>query len=181
MSEGSKVQPYKYTLKTVAAVDHDFGFGEINSFCLDGAAMYITPPDNAISIENLYCRLRIQFDSSIPSDLRVIKSIGVADEFGNPNGNPTAAFIPNRFKKYDIEAVANASRIVDVRINLTELLKKDNVQYQELFGDWPLTGYTYVNFVLDDALGIGGAEETLTTGTILLWKLDALFTTRGIV
>lgn len=71
---------------------------------------------------------------------------------------------------------ADANRRVDLSIDLTHLLKHDNVSYEEdAFDDGPTTGYTAVEILLADTL-----RETSTVGTIEIWKIDGLFTTTGI-
>lgn len=168
MSESTKHQPYTYSLKTVAYV----GMG--TDICTNVMMMYIVPPDNALTIENLYMHLVMQFDAAIPVGDRVLRKIGISDEF-------TSEYFfgaPNRLLVFDVNIAADASRIIDKRIDLSALLKKDNVLYREqiLPITAPETGYTYIYLEFDIDL-----KENNLVGSTRLWKADALYTTVGIV
>lgn len=168
MSESTKHQPYTYSLKTVAYV------GQGTDICTNVIMMYIVPPDNALSIENLYMHLVMQFDASIASGDRVLRKIGISDEF-------TSEYFfgaPNRLKVFDVNIAADANRMIDKRIDLSALLKKDDVAYRELIMPLgaPETGYTYIYLEFDSDLQLNNS-----VGSIKLWKADALYTTVGIV
>lgn len=176
MSESTKLQPYKYSLKTVTFVGGDNGFGGDYGFiCSDGMILYVVPPDGALTIENLYVRLKMQFDSSVAAGDRVLKKIGIIDA---PSSPTFFSSLIDRLKTFDVNIVANGSREVDIRIDLSALLKKDDVAYRGLFSDssTPDNGYTMIYIGFDSSLAEAG-----TTGKVIVWKADALFTTVGIV
>lgn len=176
MSQTAKKQPYTYTLRTTTFVGGDNGFGGDYGFiCGNGIIFYMIPPDDAITIENLYCHLIMQFDTSVPADLRVLKKIGIIDAPVNPVFFPS---LIDRLKTFDVEIAADVNRKIDKRIDLSALLKKDDVAYRGLFSDasTPDNGYTMIYLGFDDSLRFQSI-----TGAIKLWKADALFTTIGIV
>lgn len=160
MSQKTKLQQYKYSLRTVAIATA--------SLCGQKFFAYPVPPDNAISIENLYLHLKLQFDASVTTGDRMITKIGIADSRPAFNGKP------NRLLTYDVNIAANASRIVDTTIDLSALLEKSNVKYRDYYDiqDPADTGYTYVYIEL--------AADNTNNGNLLLCKMDCLYTTTGI-
>lgn len=166
MSESTKHQPYTYSLKTVAYV------GSGTDICTNKILMYIVPPDNALTIENLYMHLVMQFDAAVPSGDRVLRKIGISDEMAG------LLETPNRLKVFDVNIAADVNRMIDKRIDLSALLKKENVLYRELLMPIgaPETGYTYIYLEFD-------SDQIFNNllGSIKLWKADALYTTIGIV
>lgn len=168
MRESTKHQPYTYSMKTVAYV------GTGTDICTNVIMMYIVPPDGALTIENLYMHLVMQFDAAVPVGDRVLRKIGISDEF-------TSEYFfgaPNRLKVYDVNIAADGSRMIDKRIDLSALLKRDDVLYRELIMpiSAPETGYTYIYLEFD-----ADQKENNSLGSIKLWKADALYTTVGIV
>lgn len=171
MSESAKHQPYKYSLKTVTFINGS-GSGII---CSDGIIMYPIPPDNALTIENLRMKLYMQFESAIPSDLRVLKKVGIIDTPVSPTFFPS---LVNRLRTFDVNIQADVNRFIEYEVDLTALLKKDDIAYRGLFNDSssPENGYTMVYIGFDESLRL---ESNI--GTVIQWKIDALFTTVGIV
>lgn len=168
MSESTKHQPYTYSMKTVAYV------GTGTDICTNVIMMYLVPPDGALTIENLYMHLVMQFDAAVPVGDRVLRKIGISDEF-------TSEYFfgaPNRLKVYDVNIAADGSRMIDKRIDLSALLKRDDVLYREMILpiSAPETGYTYIYLEFD-----ADQKENNSLGSIKLWKADALYTTVGIV
>lgn len=176
MSETAKKQPYTYTLRTTTFVGGDNGFGgDYGYICGNGIIFYLIPPDNAITIENLYCHLIMQFDTSVSAGLRTLKKIGIIDAPANP---VSFASLIDRMKVFDVNIAADVNRMIDKRIDLSALLKKDDIAYRGVFSDasTPDNGYTMIYIGFDDSLVFQSI-----TGAIKLWKADALFTTIGIV
>lgn len=176
MSESSKKQPYTYTLRTSTFVGGANGFGGDWGFiCSNGIIFYLIPPDNAISIENLYCHLIMQFEPTVPEAQRVLKKIGIIDAPVNPTFFPS---LIDRLKTFDVNIAADGDLMIDKRIDLSALLKKDDVAYRNLFADasTPDNGFTMIYLGFDDLLVNSG-----NIGKIKLWKADGLFTTVGIV
>lgn len=156
----NKKQEYTYSLKTVAVDTTNI----LTTFCTGKALFYLVPPEDAISIQYLRTQFKFKFDSSIPSGYRRLDRIGIID----------SKFSPTYERYIDLNLVADGNREVEVNINLTPLLKKDNVVYT-LFEDAFGTGYTYIYIQLAPEL-----EDTGSVGEMRLWKADALFTTLGI-
>lgn len=164
MGNESKLQQFPYSLRTIAHSGQ--------TFCGYQAALYIVPPQNALTIENLNTHFVMQFDSAIAAANRKIESIGIIDEW-----TLLATQTPNRTRRITINQSADANRRVDLNIDLTHLLKNTDINYREtvLGASDPTTGYTFVEILLPAALGV-----TANVGTIELWKIDGLYTTTGI-
>lgn len=156
----NKKQEYTYSLKTVAADTTNI----LTTFCTGAALFYLVPPEDAINIQYLRTQFKFKFDSSINVAYRRLDRIGIID----------AKFSPTYERYLDLNLIADGNREVEVNINLTPLLKKDNVAYT-LFEDAFGTGYTYIYIQLAPEL-----ENTGSVGEMRLWKADALFTTLGI-
>ena len=164
MGNQNKQQPYPYSLKTVLASQQ--------AACLNRFFLYMLPPKDALTIERLFCHFVFLFDAGVASGDRVVQSIGIVDQLVPFPITATS----NYQRRQSVNMTADANRRVDLSIDLTHLLKHDNVAYEEdAFDDGPTTGYTAVEILLADAL-----QSTSVTGTIESWKLDALFTTTGI-
>jgi len=173
--DGNKIQPYKYSLKC-AAVDVD-GAGYM---CGDTWYFYIVPPEDALTIENIRTHLCIQFDSAVPSAFQKLERVGIINTY--------PGLYPITHKRtLTVNKTADANRIIDLEIDLSKLLKKDNVDY------WNGGAMSYPEnatlIVLEFAVGASSynGDGTLyqtgslgEPGGVLLWKTDALFTTQGI-
>jgi len=161
-SKSTKSQFYRYTLRTA---------GSVGSFCASRVYIYIVPPQGAISIENLFLHFRMVFDSAVTSDLRVIESIGVANE------RPLLyTGTPSELKKFDLNQAADGNRRVDIKLDLTTLLNKDNVGFTSLLSaDYTIGDQTHIQIKVPDQL-----LNTVAVGTIELCKVDAIFTTSEI-
>jgi len=137
--------------------------------------MYLIPPKDALTIERLYTHFVLQFNASIDVADRVVQSIGIVDEI--PLFDTADA---NYQRRIDLNLSADSNRRVDIGIDLSHLLKNDNVAYEEGgFDPADDEGFTFVEIRLSDNLNVSHPNY-LNTGTIELWKIDALFTTVGI-
>lgn len=167
MSDSTKLQVYKYSLRSTAIAPRNFP----NSYmCNNRFIAYPVPPDDALTIENLYLHLIVKFNVGIASGSRKITRIGIGDSYPLYGNNPS------RWRYYDVNLSADpTTRIIDTRIDLSALLKKDNVRWADYFdhGDPSKTGFTYVIIDLPSDL-------TSTNGDLILCKMDALYTTKGI-
>jgi len=162
MQEGSKKHFYPFTFRTAAISNA--------AWCRDKALLYLVPPQDALTIENMFCHFRFTFDAGVAVGSRIVEYIGIA--------NQVPLFIetdPTYLRKIDLNQAADGSRKVDIKLDLTSLLKKDNVRYREYFETPVTTDYTYVIIKLS-----GNLRDITTVGTIDLWKLDGLFTSKGI-
>jgi len=163
MSETTKLQQYKYSLRTMAIAPKNMPNGYM---CNDVFYVYPVPPDNAITIENLYLHLIVKFNVSVASGDRIIRKIGIANE----RPTFTSRFSPNRLRTYDVNLSADpTTRIIDTRIDLSALLKKDNVRWRDFYTDPATTDQTYVYI-----------ETPAGGGDLILCKMDCLYTTTGI-
>ena len=161
---GNKIQPYTYSLKTAAEMGVlTCGFIQ---YC------YIVPPEDALSIENLRTHLIVKFCADVPEEFRVVKRIGIS------NTMLGAGEITYK-KVFDVNKVADVNGIVDFEIDLSTLLKKDNVEYWQDLNDFPTTG-TFVYVELDPNVGNYWVINVNYVAEIKLWKVDALFTTKEI-
>lgn len=164
MSESTKSHWYKQTLRSIALVNR--------SWCGGKVLLYVIPPQKSISIENLYLHFKATFDSSVPSGNRKVKRIAIVDKmplFYDSNADL------NYYRWMDVNVAADpTTRKVDIKLDVSHLLKKDNVKYREYFDDDSAGGFTYVMIEPDDSL-LG----TINIGQIDLWKMDAQFTTKG--
>lgn len=167
MSESTKLQVYKYSLRTTTIAPKNIP----NSYmCANRFIVYPVPPDDAISIENLYLHLIVRFNVGIAAGSRKITRIGIGNNYPLFGNNPV------RWKYYDVNLSADpTTRIIDTKIDLSALLKKDDVRWADYFdhGDPAALGFTYV--IIDVP-----PELTSTNGDLLLCKMDALYTTKGI-
>lgn len=137
--------------------------------------MYLVPPKDALTIERLYTHFVFQFNASISASDRVVQSIGIVDEI--PLTDATDA---NYQRRVDLYQQADSNRRVDIGIDLSHLLNPDNVAYEEGgFDPADDEGFTFVEIRLSQSLN-SGHPNYLNTGTIELWKTDALYTTVGI-
>jgi hypothetical protein len=163
MSQSSKQHFYLQTARSIALVGR--------SWCGGKVLLYAIPPEKAISIENLYIHFKATFDVSVAAGSRKIKRIAIVDK--EPllyNSNDDL----NYYRYIDVNISADVNRKVDVKLDLTHLLKKDNAKYREYFDSDSAGGFTYVMIEPDDSL-----MGTINIGTIDLWKIDAQFTTQG--
>lgn len=165
MSGSTKSQFYRYTLRPVAMANQ--------ASCTDKIYLYPVPPEDALSLEGVFVHFRFLFDSSIATGDQVVESIGIANQrplFSDDE--------PAIHKKIVLNQAADGNRRVDVRVDLTDLLVdiKTNVAWTPLFGaDYDDGDQTFIYVKFPDSL-----HNTLVVGTIELWKVDSLYTTREI-
>lgn len=167
MGSQSKLQAYPYSLRTVA----------MSTFQMCGYRFmyYMLPPKDALTIERLYCHFVFQFASGVAVADRYIQSIGIVDEI--PLLITQDA---NYQRRQDLNIQADANRRIDVSLDLTHLLNKNNVAYEEGgFDPADDDGFTFVEVLLSPNLNSDNANY-LNVGSVELWKLDGLFTTVGI-
>lgn len=163
MSKSTKSQFYRYTLRSVAVANR--------AACTDKYYLYPVPPEDALTIENLFTHFKITFDSSVPAGSRVVEAIGITNERPLFNGNHASIE-----RLIQLDEVADGNRVVDIKIDLSDLLVKENVGFTPLFGaDYETENQTFVYVKLPS-----GLRETLNVGTIDIWKTDILYTTREI-
>lgn len=163
MSESTKSHWYLQTARSIAMANRSWCGGKI--------LLYVVPPEKALTIENISIHFKATFDAGIASGSRKIKRIAIVDKqplFYDSNSDL------NYYKWMDVNIPADANRKVDIKLDLSHLLKKTNAKYREFVDSDSAGGFTYVMIEPDDSL-IG----TINIGTIDLWKIDAQFTTQG--
>ncbi len=157
-----KSQFYRYSLKTGGVIG--------SSMCTNIAWLYLLPPEDAQSIENLYCRIKLTFDSSVAISSRKLVAVGVSSKAQNNfNGAPAYS------REVELNLQADGSRVVEATIDLTTILRKTDIRFSSSFGDFTTDDFTMVYIRLPDAL-----QSILVVGTINVWKLDGTFTTKEI-
>lgn len=167
MGNQNKQQPYPYSLKTVAMSSQ--------TVCGNRIFMYLVPPKDSLTIERLYTHFVMQFDSSVPTADRIVRSVGIVDEIpllitGDANYQ----------RRIDLDLQADSNRRVDISIDLSHLLVPENVAYEESgFDPASDQGFTFVEILLSENI-TSDSSYYLSVGTIEVWKTDALFTTIGI-
>ena len=159
MGTETKRQAYTYSLKT--------GLMQ-STVCSNKQFAYLVPPQDALTIENCFTHIVIDFDVGVASGNRVLEQIGIASNYPlTQNG------IPARLQTITLNQAADGNRRVDVKIDLTHLLDRTATAYFSRFDSTPTSGLTMVYFKLPDAL------YSSNSGT-MIWKTDSLYTTTGI-
>lgn len=159
MSSSTKKHFYPHILRTSAAV----AIGT----CQDLIIFYLIPPENALTIEQMFIHLKGTFDVSVASGDQVVQAIGVSPTFP-----VLGAALP---KQITLNQAANGSRQVDIRLNITSILTKANAGYRDNLGTIATGTPTYIALKLSDNL-----RNTSSKFTIDLWKMDALYTIKKI-
>ena len=162
MSQSTKVHFYDHTLRSAAATGL--------SLCRDKAYFYLVAPKNAQTIENMYLHLKITFDAGVAAPNRVLQYIGVGNEYPLDIADDPSGY----FNKLDLNLAADAvTRKIDLRLNITPLLKKENAGWRDRFNAEP--DLTYIIIKTADA-----NRDVTTVASVELCKVDALYTTTGI-
>lgn len=162
VQKSSKIHAFHHSLRTICMA--------ARQQCQDKQYIYISPPEKALTIENLVIHLKFTFDAGVAAPDRVLSSVGIGSDY--------PLFItsdPVYYRKIDINQAADGSRKIDVTLDLSHLLKKTNVNFRTLFGTFITNDFTYV--VLKFADNNRGVSNV---GTIDLCRIDAQFTTEGI-
>lgn len=168
MSKTTKTQFYRYSLRSVC--------GRGFQMCGNIFMFEVIPPDNALTIENLFVRLRVTFVVGVAVGDRKIEEIGIVSDF-NPFGSTFVGL--DHWRKLEINKTADGDRVIDFYIDLSTLLKKENVGDPSfLGGDAP---GTFIYIKLPHALEVDfGDGSGINNGSINVWKADAVYTTTEI-
>lgn len=144
-------------------------------FCVPKFYLYLTPPENSLSIENLKTHIRVKFDTAIiPVAYRKITRVGVQNSMDS-------LATPTHKRYLEVNASADGSGIVDLFLDLSSLIKKDNVEF------WPgggasypdATNYLYLEVPVE-TYGYLAPPTYWKIGDVQLWKADGLFTIKEI-
>ncbi len=151
--DGGKKQVFPYSFRTVAAGSHPtYNF----PMCNMRYFFQIIPPENALTIENIFTHIVLQFDASVAVANRIVQSIGITDEI------PLILANANYQRRLTLNMQADANRRIDLALDLSALLKRD-------------TPACYIELLLSANL-----YNVSTIGVFELWKADGLYTTTGI-
>ena len=169
MGLGTKEQFYRYSMRSV--------LGRGFTMCRNIFMFEVLPPDNAQSIENLFVHFKCTFLSDVPSGDRKVERIGIVNDF-----LPYDQAFDTEWHRYlDIDKSADANRVVEFSVDLTSLLNKQNAGANDGLLVGGVEDATLIYVKLPDALSefVSGGLF-LTSGTINIWKADAVYTTREI-
>lgn len=162
MSRSTKSQFYRYTLRSSAAQ---------GGVCTDRIFVYPVPPENCLTIESIFLHLRLQFDAAISSAGQVLEFVGIANERPLFSGDD-----PAELKKIDLNIAADGNRRIDIKLDLTSLLNKQNVGFTSLLSaDYEVGDQTHIMIKFPNSL-----RPVLSVATIEICKVDCLYTTSEI-
>lgn len=167
MSKGTKNQFYRYSMRSV--------MGRNMSLCQDIFMFEVIPPDNALTIENLFTRIRMTFDSPVPVAQRKIERIGIVNDFRPQNSTFDVAW--NRY--IDINKEADANRVIDFYMDLSSLLNHSNAGINDSY-DGSDDDATLIYIKLPGSLRNYVSGMSSVYGSIDVWKADAIYTTTEI-
>lgn len=162
VQNSSKIHAFRHSLRTIGITNQ--------VQCQDKKYIYISPPEKALTIENLHMHLIFTFDAAITVPNQVLQYVGIGSDY--------PLFItsdPVYFRKIDVNQAADGSRKINIMLDLSHLLKKTNVNFRSLFGTFATNDFTYVILKFGD-----GNRSVSNVGTINLCRIDAQFTTEGI-
>lgn len=142
------------------------------TFCTRRIMMELFPPEDALSIENLFCHLRMTFNSGLSSSDKVLKRIGILSDYTTYTEQNQANYF--RYLDVNIAAVGN---IIDTKIDLSSLLNSENIGDIGSAGVFTDGSATIV--YLETANSSDSTNDT-DAGTINVWKLDGTYTTQKI-
>lgn len=160
MTALTRNQEYKYQYKTLAATN--------SFFCGIGPGLNVSIPDNLLDIKAIYMHAVLQFDASVASGKRKIYWAGGSYTYDVVTGIPK----PTTDNMVNVNLLADpTTRIADLTIDLTPL--KD-----QLLANAVLGAYEQPSIILNLITNVDG--DFATTGKVLLWKVDFVYTTTGI-
>lgn len=161
MSNSTKKHYYPFILRSSA-------YAGLSS-CQDKVVFYLIPPENALTVEQMFIHLKGTFDASVAVGDRLVVYIGVGSTFGPITVDPAD------LKKITLNQAADGSRKVDIRLNVTTLVNKLYAGYRDNLGSITTGTPTYIYLKLADNL-----RNTSGLFIIDLWKMDGLYTIKKI-
>lgn len=163
MTSQTRNQEYKYQYKTVSIAGNTV-------FCGNGPTLSISIPENLLDIKAIYIHAVLLFDVGVPSGNRKIHWAG--GEYPR-----TIDGIPKPLEgnmKYVNLAADPTTRIADLRLDVTDL--KDGFM-QQLIDDEPFQ-FDQQKIRLNLITDVDGGFDV--SGSVILWKVDFVYTTGGI-
>lgn len=163
MTSQTRNQEYKYQYKTVSVANG-------SAFCGNGAQLSVSVPNNLLDIKAIYMHVVLRFDTSVPSANRKIHYAG-GEYPRQPNGVP----IPSDGNlKYVNVSADPTTLIADLQLDITDL--KDGLM-QQLIDDEPYQ-FEQQRINLNLITDVDGGFDV--SGSVILWKVDFVYTTSGI-
>jgi len=159
MSSLTRNQEYSYQYRCVAVASN-------TTFCGNGPRLNMAIPDNLLDIKAIYMHAVLLFDISTPSGQRVIQYAG-----GKYNTTNTGIPIPATSNLIKVNVAADpTTRIADCRVDITDL-KAGLMTANPYDFNQPTIE---LNLITD----IDGGFDV--SGKVILWKVDIVYTTKGI-
>lgn len=168
MSEQSRNQEFLFQYRNVALAQGGQS-GTNPRFCGYGPIIQPSIPDNMLELKNIFAHLVMRFDASVPSGKRRLLYIG-----GQFDTNfVTDSLIPDTSRAAFVNLTADANRYIDCQIDLT---KWKDAMLPDLSD--PLFSFTQPQLIIQAVTDTD--STTNATGDIILWKIDLIYTTKGI-
>jgi len=143
-------------------------------YCGYNSILTLSLPSDLIEIKNMYCRIVMLCDEATVLSRRKLLWIG-----GRPETTPIAGGLsvnPTQSKMMFLNASADSSRHIDKSVDISHLLDKLTYSSESfLAGRQPTVE---INLIVKDEEYVGMTEDH--NGTMVLWKVDFIYTTRGI-
>lgn len=159
MGSQTRHQEATYQYKTVAVAR--------SIFCGYGPHLDVSIPDNLEELKNVSIHAVLQFDNTVSAGNRKLYFIGGDYEMNTYPDQTVKAVQPAMM---EVNLSADANRRIDVTVDITHLIK--NLEF-DLIGsfDQPSVALGMVT----DKTGLNSV-----TGVLELWKVDLIYTTKGI-
>lgn len=140
--------------------DYPFSFKTVSTFnqvaCNYKAYFQMFPPEELLRHKNLHTTIIFLFDAGVASANRVISKVGIGNEFPL-----LITSKPATYKEFDVNAAADANRRLELSLDLSPLVIPNQANWVYVEFPAALSGNTNI-------------------GSFKLWKIDELFTTKGI-
>lgn len=162
MSSTTRNQEYVYQYRNIAIANA--------FFCGNGPRMNVGIPSNLLDIKAIYLHAVLQFDVSVATSDRTIQYVGCGYYQNDINGDPVIPS-PSKDLIYVNRLADPTTRIVDLKIDITYI--KDRIMATIDPSD--ISQPTIVLDIINRIKGMG-----TSTGKIILWKIDFVYTTKGI-
>lgn len=158
MNSQTRNQEYVYQYKTIAVAN--------TFFCGNGPRLDVAIPDNLLDLKAVFMHAVLKFDASTDIAKRKIYYAGGKYPV-TVDGIPIPA---EGNLRYVNKSADPTTRIADLRVDITDL--KDGLMEQDLYTfDQPTMRFSLIT----DA--DGGFDSS---GEVILWKIDFVYTTKGI-
>jgi len=151
-------QEYIYQYLTVAAAQL--------FFCGFGPRLSVNVPKNLLEIKSLCVHAILLFDATVPASYRKLYYIGGEAII---NTYPLTGLATDQLAMIYVNRSADANRRIDITVDISHLIDKLIIDD----GD----SYSSAHFDLGLVTDLGNNN---VGGTLELWKVDMIYTTKGI-